>query len=85
MLLEQIAELGSISRFEDAGFLNIYSYHGRNVFPEFHHHRIAMLGGRSLDFLREKEAALRDALRQYRLPKPYEVTMGNGMIFYIEN
>lgn len=85
VLLEQIAELGSISRFEDAGFLNIYSYHGRNVFPEFHHHRIAMLGGRSLDFLREKEAALRDALRQYRLPKPYEVTMGNGMIFYIEN
>ena len=82
---QQIAEAGTVTPFEDAGYLNVYSYHGKNVFPEFHHRRMAVTGGQSPDFLRERESILRDALRHYRLPEPYSVTSGSGQVMFIEN
>lgn len=85
VLLEQIATLGMVTPFQDAGFLNLYSYHGRNVFDEVHHRRIAVQGSRSADFLRSQEPTLRDALRYYRLPAPYRVTTGDGMVLFIQN
>ena len=85
VLLEQIAASGTVTALEDAGFLNIYSYHGRNVFDEIHHRRIAMLGGRPADFLRSRETILRDALRHYRLPAPYWVTSGEGTVMFVQN
>jgi glycosyltransferase involved in cell wall biosynthesis len=84
-LLDQIAANTTVTPFEDAGFLNIYSYHGRNVYPEVHHRRISVLGSRSVSFLRDHESILRDALRHYRLPEPYRVTTGDGLIMFIQN
>jgi glycosyltransferase involved in cell wall biosynthesis len=85
VLLKDIAEIGTVTPLQDAGFLNLYSYHGKNVFPEVHHRRIAFNAGRSVDFLREHETVLKDALRHYRLPEPYHVTTGDGMVMFIQN
>jgi glycosyltransferase involved in cell wall biosynthesis len=85
VLLQQIAETATVTPLENAGYLNIYSYHGKNVFPEFHHRRIAVIGGRSLDTLREQESILRDALQHYRLPEPYTVASGDGQVMFIQN
>lgn len=85
VLLEQIASIGTVTPFQDAGFLNIYSYHGMNVFSEGHHRWIAAQSGRSANFLRRQEATLRDALRHYRLPEPYRVTTGDGLTMFIQN
>ena len=84
-LLEQIAGAGTVTPFQESGFLNLYSYHGKNVFPEMHHRRIVLFGGQSVDYLREREAVLRAALRHYRLPEPYRVTAGNGLVMFIQN
>jgi len=84
-LLKELVENGNVIPFHDAGFLNIYSYHGKNVFPEVHHRRIAYLAGPSVDFLRERESVLRDALRHYRLPEPYRVITGNGTVVFVQN
>jgi hypothetical protein len=85
VLLKDIAEIGTVTPLQDAGFLNLYSYHGKNVFPEVHHRRIAFNAGRSVDFLRDHETVLKDALRHYRLPEPYHVTTGDGMVMFIQN
>jgi len=85
VLLQQIAKNGSVAPFQDAGFLNIYSYHGKNVFSEIHHRRITFLAGRSLDSLRNRESVLRGALRQYRLPEPYRVTARDGKVMFVQN
>jgi glycosyltransferase involved in cell wall biosynthesis len=84
VLLDQIATMGTVTPFEDAGFLNIYSYHGRNVFDEVHHRRIAILGSRSADFLRSQELILRDALSHYRLPAPYRVATADGVVMFVQ-
>jgi glycosyltransferase involved in cell wall biosynthesis len=84
VLLEQIAATGTVTPFQDAGFLNVYSYHGRNVFSEVHHRRIAIQSGRSFDSLRRQESILRDALRYYRLPEPYRVTTGEGLVMFVQ-
>ena len=84
-LLKELAENGNVIPFHDAGFLNVYSYHGKNVFSEVHHRRIAYLAGPSVDFLREREPVLRDALRHYRLPEPYRVITGDGTVVFIQN
>ncbi|HEX3249364.1 MAG TPA: glycosyltransferase, partial [Pyrinomonadaceae bacterium] len=83
-LLNHIMKTGTVVPFEDAGFLNIYSYHGRNVFPEIHHRRITLRSSRPVDFLRSQERTLRDALRHYRLPEPYRFTTGNGLVMFIQ-
>jgi glycosyltransferase involved in cell wall biosynthesis len=83
-LLDQIMKTGTVAPFEDAGFLNIYSYHGRNVFPEMHHRRITINSSRPVDFLRSQERTLRAALRHYRLPEPYRFTTGNGLVMFIQ-
>jgi glycosyltransferase involved in cell wall biosynthesis len=85
VLLSQIAATRTVAPFSGAGFLNIYSYHGRNVFSEVHHRRIAMHGSRSPAFLRDRESILRSALRQYRLPEPYRVTTGDGPVVLIQD
>jgi glycosyltransferase involved in cell wall biosynthesis len=85
VLLQQIAVNASVAPFQDAGFLNIYSYHGKNVFSEVHHRRIAFLTGRSADSLRNHESVLMDALRHYRLPQPYRVTGRDGMVMLVQN
>jgi glycosyltransferase involved in cell wall biosynthesis len=85
VLLQQIATNASVVPFQDAGFLNVYSYHGKNVFSEVHHRRIAFFAGRSVDSLRERESVLRDALRHYRLPEPYRVTGRDGMVMFVQN
>jgi len=85
VLLRQIAEVSTVTPLHDVGFLTLYSYHGGNVFSETHHRRIAFLAGHSVDFLREREPILRAALRHYRLPEPYRVTTGNGMVMFIQN
>jgi glycosyltransferase involved in cell wall biosynthesis len=84
-LLKELAENGNVVPFRDAGFLNVYSYHGKNVFSEVHHRRIAYLAGPSVDFLRERESVLRDALRHYRLPAPYRVITGDGKVVFVQN
>lgn len=84
VLLDQIGASATITPFSDAGYLNIYSYHGKNVFPEFHHRRIALLGSRPVEFFRAQESTLRQALRTYRLPRPYRVTMGDGLASYLK-
>jgi glycosyltransferase involved in cell wall biosynthesis len=83
VLLEQIAASRTVTPFQDAGYLNVYSYHGRNVFPELHHRRIAVQSGRSFDFMRQQEPVLRAALRHYRLPEPYRVTTGEGVVMFV--
>jgi len=85
ILLEQIAETGTVTPFQDAGFLNIYSSHDRNVFSEAQQRLIAVYGSRSSDFLREHESILLDALRHYRLPEPYSVVTGDGPVMFIHN
>src|SRR6185369_12521613 len=65
VLLRQIAADASVAPFQDAGFLNVYSYHGKNVFSEVHHRRITFLTGRSGDSLRTCESVLSEALRHY--------------------
>ena len=85
VLLEQIAMERTVTPFQDAGFLNVYSCHGKNVFPELHHRRIAAQSGRSFEFLRRQESVLRDALRHYRLPEPYRVTTGEGVVMFVQN
>lgn len=85
VLLEQISKAETIAPLQDAGFLNIYSYHGKNVFSELHHRRIVAVTSRSVEFLRDHEPILRDALRHYRLPEPYSVATGNGLVMFIQN
>jgi glycosyltransferase involved in cell wall biosynthesis len=85
VLLQQIAKNASVAPFQDAGFLNIYSYHGKNVFSEVHHRRITFLAGRSVDSLRIRESVLRDALRHYRLPEPYRVIARDGKVMFVQN
>gem|GEM_PF-264074 len=82
-MLDQVAAAGTVTPFQGAGFLNIYSYHGRNVFSEAHHRRIAVYGSRSADFVREHESILREALGHYRLPEPYCVATGEGPVIVI--
>lgn len=84
VLLDQLGASVKVTPFSDAGYLNIYSYHGKNVFPEYHHRRIAALGSRPVEFFRAQESTLRQALRTYRLPRPYRVTMGNGLANYLK-
>jgi hypothetical protein len=71
-----------VAAFSEAGYLNVYCYHGANAYPEVHHRRIASRGGQSAEFLRHKRAILTDALEQYRLPGPYRVTTGDGMVVF---
>jgi glycosyltransferase involved in cell wall biosynthesis len=85
VLLARFLESGTVTPFEDAGFLNIYSYHGANVFSELHHRRITMQASRPLDFLRGQESRLRSVLRDYRLPEPYRFTSGDGHVVFIQN
>ena len=85
VLLRQIAANASVAPFQDAGFLNVYSYHGKNVFSEVHHRRITFLAGRSVDSLRMRESVLREALRHYRLPEPYRVTARDGKVMFVQN
>jgi len=85
VLLGQIVANATVTRFQDAGFLNVYSYHGKNVFSEIHHRRIAFYGSRSADFLRDHASTLRDALRHYHLPEPYRVTTGDGTVVFLQN
>lgn len=85
VLLQQIATKASVAPFQDAGFLNIYSYHGKNVFSEVHHRRITFLTGQTADSLRDRESVLRDALRHYRLPEPYRVIARDGKVMFVQN
>ena len=84
VLLEQIAASETIAPFEDSGYLNVYSYHGNNVFDEVHHRRIAVLGSRSVEFLTSQEPNLRKALNQYRLPAPYRFSTGDGVVLFTQ-
>ena len=83
MLLEEMAN--NVAPFQDAGFLNIHSYHGQNVFSEAEHQLVAVYGSRSVDYLREHESILRDALRHYRLPEPYSIATTDGPLISIQN
>jgi glycosyltransferase involved in cell wall biosynthesis len=82
VLLAQIAAERTVAPFSEAGYLNVYCYHGANAYPEVHHRRIATSAGQSADFLRHKKTILTDALQHYRLPGPYRVTTGNGLVVF---
>jgi hypothetical protein len=84
IVLEQIAETGTVTPFQDAGFLNICSYYDHNVISEAHR-LIAMHNSRSVDFIREHESILQDALAHYRLPEPYSVVTADGPVMLIQN
>jgi glycosyltransferase involved in cell wall biosynthesis len=85
IVLEQIAEQGNVTPFPDAGFLNLRSYHGQDVFTEAPQQAMAIQGSRSTEFLREHESMLRAALEHYRLPEPYSVVTGNVPLMLIVN
>jgi hypothetical protein len=84
-LFEQLAESGTVTPFQDAGFLNVSSHQGEDVFSQAQHQLIAVCSSRSVDFVREHESILRAALRHYRLPEPYTVATGDGPIMSIQN
>lgn len=82
VLLAQIAAERTVVPFSEAGYLNVYCYHGANAFPEVHHRRIATRGGQSADFIRDRRPILSNALERYRLPGPYRVRTGNGSVVF---
>ena len=71
-----------VTTLSGAGHLYVYSYHGRNTFPEEHH---AEHPGASAAFLGDRLERLREAVAYYRLPMPYTVTDARGAPLFVVN
>ena len=66
--LTSLAERVPVTTMSGAGHLYVYSYHGRNTFPEAHHRAH---NGASAAFLRDRLAAAHTSAVHYPLPRPF--------------
>lgn len=76
------AQQVSIAALREHGWLYVYGYHGGNTFSYEHHRRLATQSSSPLGFLRERRPALLEALRHYRLPRPFVVRTADAEAFF---
>jgi hypothetical protein len=72
-LIDQMFEHIPVADLSGAGYLYVYTYHGKNTFSRDHHVRLAIQSAADLAFIEQRRAALIQALNYYRLPMPYVV------------
>jgi glycosyltransferase involved in cell wall biosynthesis len=81
--LDDLYDVIPVAALRDAGYLYLYTFHGRNTFSE-EHHRALSRTCKPLDFVREKEQQVRQALRHFAAPRPLTV-FGGGEVAYVVN
>ncbi len=80
----QVFELFEPTGLSGHGYLYVYRFHGRNVWPRHHHRsltRSAVDGG----FIQSRMGELRHALAALPLPLPYRVVDRDGHAVFIYN
>jgi glycosyltransferase involved in cell wall biosynthesis len=80
-LIDQMYPVIKVSALREAGYLYVYTYHGKNTFPKDHHARLAIQSSSSLEFIRQRHPTLVQALEYYRLPMPYVVRTAEEIAF----
>lgn len=65
-----VAAGATIARVRDAGWSYVYTFHGGNAFPEFHHYASARAKHLSPARLLSRERTLRERLAEYDPPLP---------------
>lgn len=74
---EHIAARHTVCALAAHGYLYVYVFHGRNVYPENHHHALSSMGFDS-DYIISRAAKLSAALAAYPLPMPYAIVDATG-------
>lgn len=77
-----VAQQVPIAVLREHGWMYVYGYHGNNTFSYEHHRRLAVQSASPLGFIRAHRPALVDALRHYRLPRPFVVRTADEEAFY---
>lgn len=82
-LLEQLLAQGvRVEGLGGAGYLFVYTYHGKNTFPEEHHDAHVSA---SWSFLEKRMGPLMHALESFALPMPYTIEAQNGRRVLVVN
>ena len=82
-LIDSFYERLKIARLGGAGYLYLYTYHGRNTFSE-EHHRGLQNASAPVEFIRSHAAALRESLDYYALPRPLSIRGSGGQLYAVE-
>ena len=80
-LIDQMYPVIKVGALREAGYLYVYTYHGKNTFPKDHHTHLAIQSSSTLEFIRQRRQALIQALGYYRLPMPYAVRTAEEVAF----
>jgi glycosyltransferase involved in cell wall biosynthesis len=80
-LIDQMYSLVNVAALSGAGYLYVYTYHGKNTFPKDHHARLAIQSASGLEFIQGHFKDLTQALGYYRLPMPYTVRTADETVF----
>jgi glycosyltransferase involved in cell wall biosynthesis len=82
VFLDRLAAAGAVVGLSGNAHLYLYHYHGRNTFPERHHHHIATFGV-GKDVLNRNEARIREALLYAEVARPAVVAGRDGPAFVV--
>jgi glycosyltransferase involved in cell wall biosynthesis len=82
VLLAQLMRSVPIARISGMGHLYLYHYHGANTFDRDHHYRMSACAAPG-DFLKAREATIRQAVAHYGLKNAVTVAGTDGAAFVI--
>jgi glycosyltransferase involved in cell wall biosynthesis len=82
VFIDQLAATGAVVGLAGNAHLYLYHYHGRNTFPERHHHHIASFGV-GKDVLERNEDRIREALVFAEIARPAVVAGRDGPAFVV--
>ena len=78
--LTALADRVPVTTLSGAGHLYVYSYHGRNTFPEEHH---SAHNGASAAFLHDRLATAHVSAVYYPLPRPFTFIGPGGETLFV--
>lgn len=82
VLLESLCRSGNVAHLSGAGYLYLYTYHGRNTFSREHHYRLS--GCRApVAKINEHTEKIREALGHYPIARPCFVIGSDGPAFAV--
>jgi glycosyltransferase involved in cell wall biosynthesis len=84
VFLESVNAAMPIAPLSGKGYLYLYTYHGRNVFPREHHYRLSRCCTTTA-YVHEQADRIREAVAHYALPRPLMVVGREGPAFAINS
>ena len=81
VLLHALYNSVKVAHLQDAGYLYLYRYHGRNTYPREHHYGLSQYRRASNAHINRLAARIREAATHYPIPRPCLVVGHEGPCF----